>query len=93
MKTLQMDPKDKRQVNIDFTLWLGTSNISSVAWDVPAGLTTSDTGNTTKIATNYFSSTDDTVENEYEVACEITTSDTVAREKTQRFLLLVEKNC
>ena len=92
-KVFEMDPRDKRLVTVDFSQWLGTSTINTAVWVVPSGLTNSDEGTTTTTAYTYFESVNDQAENEYEVICEITTNDAVSREKNQRFLLRVEKNC
>ena len=72
-----MDPLDKRIINIDFGTWLGASpTILSAAWVVPAGLTAADQSETSTVATNYFTSTNGD-QDEYEVACTITTNEAV----------------
>ena len=84
------DPLDKRIINIRFATWLGaTPTILGVAWVVPAGLTESDDSFTDTVATNYFSG--GSLDEEYEVACTITTNESPARDKTQRFAMRVEK--
>lgn len=91
MRTFKQDPLDKRVVIIDFTGWLaGQGNVASAAWVVPAGITASDDITTASAAINYFEGgTNNTT---YEVACTITTDETVARKKTQRFQLIIEEN-
>ena len=87
-----IDPLDKRKVTVDFTTWLGSSTIASVAWVVPSGITQSNASNTQTAATNYFEPVVAT-EKEYEIAVTATTADAVPRNKTQRFLLRVEQDC
>ena len=89
----KQDVLDKRPKTIDFgSKWLASgAQISTVAWTVPAGITQSDSSNDGTTATNYFSG--GTKDEEYEIACKITTDETPAQEKTQRFRILIESGC
>ena len=84
------DPLDLRKLTVDFSLWLAGSTISSAAWVMPTGLTQSDASETSTAAINYFAATGVQNNKEYEVAVTITTADTIARKKTQRFVLVIE---
>lgn len=90
--SIQKDPLDKTQLPIDYADWLGsTSTIAAATWVVPTGLTASGESFSTTVATNYFEG--GTVDQEYEVSCTITTSDSPTRKKTQRVLIQVVNNC
>jgi len=86
------DAADRRIITGDFSDWLGEdANINSVAWDVPTGITESNSSNQAKTATNYFSGGTD--ETEYTIKCTITTDESVARIKSHSFILSIEGNC
>ena len=74
---LYKDPDAKKIITIDWSRWLKTSEIASVAWEADSGITLSDASNTTTTATNYIS--EGTENGEYDVKCTITTNDSVAR--------------
>jgi hypothetical protein len=90
MRTFEQDPLDKRMIVVDYSGWLGAATIASAAWVVPTELTASDDSFTTTTVTNYFAG--GTLDTEYEVAVTITTGETVTRDKTQRFIIKIEKN-
>lgn len=90
---LPMDPADKKIVTVDYSKWLGTATLASAIWLVPTGLTASNDSTTSTTAVNYFDSDDNNREDEYEVAVIATTAETPPRDKTQRFILQVEKRC
>ncbi len=85
------DPSDKRIITGDFATWLGTANISAVAWTVPTGLAAANDSFTDKTVTNYFTGGENG--QEYEVKVTITTNESVARLKSQSFMLEVESGC
>lgn len=87
---LHQTPTDKLDYTLDFTSWLDlvTDTISSVAWTVPPGLTSSNTSNTTTTATIYL--TGGTRGQRYQIDCQITTAATPARIKTASFGLTIE---
>jgi len=85
------DPGGTRRVIVDFSDWLGSSEISSAAWTVPNGITAANSSETTTTATNYFYGGAEG--QEYTIKVCITTNETVARVKCVSFLLRVESDC
>lgn len=73
MKTFLKDPNATVDYAVDWSDWLGSDTISSVAWTVPDGITKSAETNTTTKATIWLSG--GSVGNKYDVVCRITTSD------------------
>ena len=57
---------------VDWSAWLDTDTIATVAWTVPAGLTQTATTNTTTTATIWLAG--GTVGTRYAVVCRITTA-------------------
>ena len=49
------DPDSILDYSIDWTLWLGADNVSSITWTVATGLTQTATSNTTKTGTIWLS--------------------------------------
>ena len=75
------DPDATLDFEVDWSDWLATGEtISSVAWDVPAGITHSTDSKSTTAATIWLSS--GTAGNTYNVGCQITTSSTRTPERT-----------
>ena len=90
-RTFKQDPKDRRIITVDFGPWLaGSATITATEWVVPTGITASNDNFTSDTAYNYFEG--GTVDTEYEIAVTITTDEAVQRKKTQRFIILVERN-
>ena len=85
------DPDGKLRVIVDWSAWLGSATIASVAWTVPSGLTEAATSNTTTTATVFLSGGTDG--QEYTVKCCITTDDAETRIKCRSFHVAVESNC
>lgn len=85
------DPDGIRRVIVDFSEWLGSSEIASASWTVPSGVTGANSSETTTTATNYFSGGTDG--QEYTIKVCITTNDAVARVKCVSFLLRIESTC
>lgn len=84
---------DKLDYTVSFASWLGlvSDTISSVAWTVPAGLTGSDTSNTTTTATIYLTaSSSGRAGVTYVVKCKITTAASPARIKAASFSVRLE---
>ncbi len=87
----QKDPDGKRRVIVDYSDWLGASQIASVAWTVPTGITASGDTNSTTTATNYFSGGTDG--QEYTIKCCATTNDSPTRIKCCTFAIQVQAGC
>jgi hypothetical protein len=78
MTIIRKDEDDKVVVTIDWSGWLGSSTIASVAWDEPSNnLTISNESETTTATTAYLSG--GTNGRDYWVQVAITTADAVAR--------------
>ena len=91
-EVFEKDADGKKRVIIDWSTWLGSSEIASVAWTVPSGLTdTGEATNTTTTATIYLSGGTDG--QEYAVKCCITTNDSPTRIKCQTFHIAVQSTC
>jgi hypothetical protein len=66
------DPDATLDYGVDWGAWLPTGDtISSVAWDVPSGLTQAGQSATSSVATVWLSG--GTVDLEYSVRCRVTT--------------------
>lgn len=75
---LVKDPDATVPVTFDWAAWLGDSaQISSVAWDVPAGLTSESTSSTTTTASLYYSG--GTAGTTYTIRCRVTSNESPAR--------------
>lgn len=92
MKRIYKDPDSKKLISVDFTRWLGDSNIASVEWTTETNnLTVSDTSFNAKVANAYVSG--GSLDQEYYVKCAITTDDSVARIEARTFQILVTRTC
>ena len=89
--TITRDPLDKIKITVDFGTWLPSGvTIQSASWVVPTGVTESSSSNSSTEAINYFTFAR---EDEFEIACTITTDESPNRQKTQRFILNIENPC
>lgn len=77
MKTVEKDEDDKIRVVLDWSKWLGSSEIASSAWEVDSGVTTASESNTTTTATVYVLG--GTYDCEYWAKNTITTNDSPTR--------------
>lgn len=66
------DPDAKLDYQIDWAAWLAGDTIQSVAWTIPAGITSPTTSNTTTTTTIWLQG--GTAGSYYEVSCKITTA-------------------
>ena len=64
------DPDETVQYSVDFTDYLGSDTLSSVAWQVPAGLTNVSSSNAGKVASIKLSG--GTAGTDYTVTCRLT---------------------
>ncbi len=90
-QVFQKDIGGKRRIIIDWSPWLGASEVVSAAWTVPAQLTESDSSITTTTTTNYFSGGTDG--QSYDVKCCMTTNDAVARIRCITFAIEIGARC
>lgn len=72
MFTAVKDPQSTLDYRFDWSAWLTTDTITTVAWTVPAGITQTAATNTTTTATIWLSG--GTVGTRYTVVCRITTA-------------------
>lgn len=79
------DASGTRRIILDWSTYLGTSEVSDATWTVPSDLTAANESVTTTTTTNYFSGGVDG--QEYEIKCCITTNDSPARIKCFSFVL------
>ncbi len=84
----EKDKDAELDYTVDWTLWLGTDDISSVTWIVPTGITEENVANNTKIATIWLSG--GSLGETYQVVCRM---ETAAGRKDDRtlFIKIVEK--
>lgn len=66
------DPSARLDYEVNWSAWLDSDTIASVAWTVPSGITNYSTSNTTTAATIWLSG--GTHGQEYLVTCQITTT-------------------
>ena len=85
---LPKDPDATVPFTFNWSAWLGDSaEISSVAWDVPAGLTQESASSTATTATVYLSG--GTAGSTYTVRCRVTTNESPARVDDRSLLVRV----
>jgi hypothetical protein len=77
MRTLEKDEDDTVRLILDWSKWLGESEIDSVAWEVDSGVTVANQTNTATLATVYIAG--GIQDCEYWVKCTITTDETPER--------------
>lgn len=82
--TWTKDPDATLSYTVDWSDWLvGGDTISSVAWDVPTGITEDSTSETTTTATITLSG--GSANADYDVGCKITTAAGLIDERTIHF--------
>jgi len=91
MKVIQKDPDSTKKLVWDFSDWLGTATIASVAYTVDSGITVANDSNPNTTATNYVSS--GTLDGEYFIKCTITADDTVPRIESRSMQIRVVRTC
>lgn len=87
----QKDIGGTRRVIVDYSSWLGSSEIASATWTVPTGITEANSSETTVTAINYFSGGTDG--QDYEIKVCITTNDAVPRVKCVTFQIDIRSSC
>lgn len=81
------DPDAELDFEVDWADWLATGEtISSVAWDVPAGIAHTTDSKSSTAATIWLSS--GTPGNTYSIGCQITTSSTRSPERTIQIVVV-----
>lgn len=87
MKVVQKDPDDTMKLVWDWSDWLGSATIASVAYDLSSGISQANSSNTNTTNTNYISS--GVEDGEYFVKATITTNDAVPRIESRSFKVRV----
>ncbi|MEE9158934.1 MAG: hypothetical protein V3U60_11170 [Gammaproteobacteria bacterium] len=90
-EVFQKDIGGTRRVIVDYSSWLGSSEVASAAWTVPSGVTQANSSITSSTAINYFSGGTDG--QQYEIKVCITTNDAAPRIKCVTFLIDVRATC
>lgn len=85
-KWIYKDPSAALDYAVDWSDWLDTDTIASVAWTVPTGLTNDSSSETSTVATIWLSG--GTVGNVYTVTCRVTTAASRVDERSFRIKVI-----
>lgn len=91
MKYRQKDPDDTIKMVWDWSDWLGSATIASVAYDLSSGISQANSSNTNTTNTNYISG--GVLDGEYFVKATITTDDAVPRIESRTQMVRVVRKC
>lgn len=85
----EKDPGDEKLIGLDWAGWLakrGLTNLATVSWTLPTGITARDVSNTATVASNYFLG--GTRGRRYRVTCAVTAGSPVQREEQSIEILI-----